>query len=190
LPRLAIPHGEADNRYVGRASDDTRENTVALLREGLLDGRLGTDTFVGRVGAAYASKTHEQLGALTADLPPHRRPLRALLDLLRPRHGSTDALTPLQPPAVARGERLTLGRDDACHYVIADRSVSKRHAELERRDDGWVIHDLQSRNGTRINGWRVPAQRLRPGDVVELGASAFVFAPAEDANSAGHGSQS
>jgi hypothetical protein len=154
---------------------------VAALRAGLLDGRLGTDTFVSRVGAAYGSKTHEQLAALTGDLPTRRRPLRALLDVLAPRaQPRIESLTPLEPPAAGRGSRLTIGRDISCDYVIADRSVSKRHAELERVEEGWVIHDLQSRNGTRINGWRVPEQPLRAGDKVELGATVFVFVPGDD----------
>lgn len=110
-----------------------------------------------------------------------QHPLRALLNLLAPREvPRAESLTPLQPPAVGQGERLTIGRDASCHYVIADRSVSKHHAELERLEDGWLIHDLQSRNGTRINGWRVPEQRLRAGDTVELGATAFVFVPGDE----------
>src|SRR3954452_1148716 len=165
---------------MGRASDDTREHTVAALRAGLLDGRLGTETFVSRVGAAYGSKTREQLAALTGDLPVRRHPLRVLLDRLASRsQPGIERSMPLQPPDVAAGERLILGREPSCHFVIADRSVSKRHAELERREDCWMIHDLDSRNGTRINGWRVREQRLRTGDMVELGGSTFVFAPVE-----------
>lgn len=167
---------------MGRASDDTRERTVATLRAGLLDGRLGTETFVSRVGAAYGSQTHEQLAALTGDLPPPRRhPLRALLDLVAPpQQRPPEPALPLQPPAIKQGDRLTLGRDTSCHYVIADRSVSKRHAELERVEDGWVIHDLESRNGTRINGWRVARHALRAGDTIELGATVFVFVPGDE----------
>lgn len=163
-----------------RASDDTREHTVARLRSAHLDGRLGTETFVSRVGAAYGAKSREQLGALTGDLPVRRNLLRALLAYLGADPGAEIApLAPLQPPDVAAGQRLVLGREPSSHFVIADRSVSKRHAELERCGAGWVIRDLDSRNGTRVNGWRVEEQRLRPGDTVELGGSAFVFAPVE-----------
>jgi hypothetical protein len=163
---------------VGRASDDTREQAVTLLRGGLVDGRLGTETFVGRVDAAYRAKTHDVLAGLTRDLPRRRRPLRALIDLLAPREGSdADVPAPLQPPDAGEGTLLTLGRDNSCDYAIADATVSGRHAELERVKAGWVIRDLQSLNGTRVNGWRVSEQQVLAGDILALGGALFVFAP-------------
>lgn len=71
-----------------------------------------------------------------------------------------------------------LGRNPTCDYAIADPTVSARHAELTRTRDGWRIKDLSSRNGTRVNGWLIREQALRPGDTIELGATAFVFWPA------------
>jgi hypothetical protein len=52
-----------------RASDAERERTVEVLREAFTQGRLESEEFNERVDAAYAAKTHAQLGALTADLP-------------------------------------------------------------------------------------------------------------------------
>ena len=54
-------------------------------------------------------------------------------------------------------------------------SVSRRHAELTRGEDGWLLSDLGSHNGTRINGWlvREPVP-LRPGDRVQFGSAMFV----------------
>jgi FHA domain/Domain of unknown function (DUF1707) len=168
----------ADNRVVGRASDHTREQAVATLRGGLVEGRLGTETFVSRVDAAYRAKTHNVLAGLTRDLPRRRRRLRALLDLVAPVDGLAPGIpAPLHPPDVRSGHRLTLGRDNACDYAISDATVSGRHAELERTDDGWMIRDLKSRNGTRVNGWRVGEKRLCAGDELALGAALFVFAP-------------
>jgi pSer/pThr/pTyr-binding forkhead associated (FHA) protein len=50
------------------------------------------------------------------------------------------------------------------------------HALLVRREDGWVLSDLGSHNGTRLNGWlvREPVQ-MRPGDRVEFGSMAFII---------------
>jgi pSer/pThr/pTyr-binding forkhead associated (FHA) protein len=50
------------------------------------------------------------------------------------------------------------------------------HALLVRREDGWVLSDLGSHNGTRLNGWlvREPVQ-VRPGDRVEFGSMAFII---------------
>jgi FHA domain/DUF1707 SHOCT-like domain len=162
---------------VARASDDTREQAVAVLRRGLLQGRLGTETFIGRVDAAYQAKTHDELASVTQDLPRHRAFVRNLLERFLPAAEAAQQPVPLQPPSMGTGETRVLGRDAACDYSIADPTVSNRHAELVLDGDCWVIRDLGSRNGTRVNGWLVKEERLRPGDILSLGARDFVFRP-------------
>jgi pSer/pThr/pTyr-binding forkhead associated (FHA) protein len=76
---------------------------------------------------------------------------------------------------MAAGDRRVMGRATTCDFTIADQTVSARHAELVRLDGGWLIRDLNSRNGTRVNGWLVTEQRLEPGDTVTLGTTVFVF---------------
>jgi hypothetical protein len=71
---------------------------------------------------------------------------------------------------------LLIGRSRRCDFVVADPSVSRRHALLLRGRDGWTLYDLGSTNGTRVNGWRVERAVLRTGDEVELGGTAFRFA--------------
>jgi FHA domain-containing protein/uncharacterized protein DUF1707 len=162
---------------VVRASDDTREQAIAVLRHGLVSGRLGTDTFVERVDAAYQAKSHEELEALTGDLPRHRQVWRALLARVAGAVGPP--AIPLEPPATREGQARVLGRNPSCDYAIADKTVSGRHAELSRTASGWRIRDLGSLNGTRVNGWLVREQDLKPGDTIELGATFFVFWPAD-----------
>lgn len=77
---------------------------------------------------------------------------------------------------VLDGPRATVGRSKSADCVLADPNVSRRHAELRRSPDGeWEIVDLGSTNGLKVNGRRVPAARLRPGDEVTLGTTTFVF---------------
>jgi len=64
---------------------------------------------------------------------------------------------------------LIAGRDPTCDLVLTPGSVSRRHARLLFRDGGWVIQDLESRNGTEVNGVAVGRCELRPGDHVILG---------------------
>jgi FHA domain/Domain of unknown function (DUF1707) len=161
---------------VVRVSDDTREQAVARLRQGLLAGRLGTETFVDRVDAAYRAQTHDELAALTDDLPPGRRLWDAIVARLA-RGRESDRAVPLCPPLMRLGESRVLGRKPSCDYAIADPTVSGRHAELTRTADGWRIKDLSSRNGTRVNGWLVDERALEEGDIVALGAAVFVFRP-------------
>ena len=89
---------------------------------------------------------------------------------------------PAEPPAPApldfprgSGTAFTIGRTQDCDLRISDMSVSRRHAELTRGEDGWLLSDLGSHNGTRINGWlvREPVP-LRPGDTVQFGSAMFV----------------
>ncbi len=74
------------------------------------------------------------------------------------------------------GTRFTIGRTRDCDLCLADLSVSRTHALLVRREEGWVLSDLGSHNGTRLNGWlvREPVQ-VRAGDRVEFGSMAFII---------------
>ena len=72
--------------------------------------------------------------------------------------------------------RFTIGREPACDMTLLDRTVSRWHASLKREDDGWLLTDLGSTNGTRLNGWRVNAPiAVSPGDLVSFGAATFVL---------------
>ncbi len=74
------------------------------------------------------------------------------------------------------GVRFTIGRTRDCDLCLTDLSVSRMHALLVRREDGWVLSDLGSHNGTRLNGWliREPVP-VHAGDRVEFGSTVFVI---------------
>jgi putative nucleotidyltransferase with HDIG domain len=71
---------------------------------------------------------------------------------------------------------LRAGRLGSLEIVLDDSSVSRRHAEVRFGEDGWHIRDLESTNGTYVNGVRVgPAgQSLRARDIVQFGKVAMV----------------
>jgi hypothetical protein len=64
---------------------------------------------------------------------------------------------------------LLLGRHQSCDVVLSDPQVSRRHARLFFRDGSWLLQDLQSTNGTIVNGVRVGRCEVRPGDRLVLG---------------------
>jgi hypothetical protein len=74
------------------------------------------------------------------------------------------------------GTCFTIGRTQECDLRIADMSVSRLHAQLARGQDGWLLSDLGSHNGTRVNGWlvREPVP-VRAGDVLQFGSATFVI---------------
>lgn len=82
------------------------------------------------------------------------------------------SLAPPQPLAFPRTREgfFTIGRDARCDMAVDDMTVSRIHARLEQTPDGWLLKDLSSTNGTRVNGWKVRGQvGVRAGDVVRFG---------------------
>ena len=75
---------------------------------------------------------------------------------------------------VELGRTTTLGRDPQNDLTIAEREVSRNHAEIVETDDGYCLRDLYSTNGTFVNRHRIPEgdYLLHDGDVINLGASA------------------
>jgi len=67
------------------------------------------------------------------------------------------------------GRTFLVGRTSKCPVRIRKRVVSRRHARLSFDGRAWVVEDLQSRNGTYLNGRRVSAAALRPRDTIRIG---------------------
>ena len=70
---------------------------------------------------------------------------------------------------------LVIGRETAATLCIADSSVSRRHSQIEKSDDDFVITDLESLNGTFVNDLPIKSRVLEHGDRVRIGDSQFVF---------------
>jgi len=69
----------------------------------------------------------------------------------------------------------TLGRRTGNDVQITDSSVSKEHARIEERRKGCIIMDLESANGTYVNGERIVKQLLKDRDVIRVGDTEIVF---------------
>jgi hypothetical protein len=78
--------------------------------------------------------------------------------------------------AIVGSQGAVLGRSRDCDIVLDDANVSRHHAELRPSGGSWVVRDLGSTNGVKVNGRRVDgAQSLHAGDAIELGSSRVVF---------------
>jgi len=73
------------------------------------------------------------------------------------------------------GPVTVLGRSRRCDIVLTDPNVSRQHAEVRRQDDGFMLVDLGSTNGTRVNRRDVKQVVLQHGDRIELGTTEFLF---------------
>ncbi|MBW2231625.1 MAG: FHA domain-containing protein [Deltaproteobacteria bacterium] len=70
------------------------------------------------------------------------------------------------------GDRaVTLGRSPESDLVLNHESVSRAHARFSREGDTWMIVDLESKNGVRVNTYRIEEQKLRNGDRIDLGTA-------------------
>jgi len=78
-------------------------------------------------------------------------------------------------PQLLTGAHLTLGRGAESDLRIESSGVSRRHAELTRQGPVFAIRDLESRNGTFLNGRRVQHGALSEGDVLRLGDAVGVI---------------
>jgi hypothetical protein len=119
-----------------------------------------------RLGRVLRAETQE----MPAVVPSDEHPSWALLI----EGGASPAVT--EPPRIdldltahAGAGAVLVGRDPGCAIVLADPTVSRRHAELEVDGDVCRIRDLGSRNGTHAHGRAVTDARLRPGDAVTFG---------------------
>ena len=74
-------------------------------------------------------------------------------------------------------EAITLGRSSTCTlHFPEDLDLSRHHLRLEPADHGWVVEDLKSKNGTRVNGEIIEGPRLlKSGDLVEAGRLIIEF---------------
>lgn len=77
---------------------------------------------------------------------------------------------------------LNIGRAEYNDLVIPDASVSTSHAKLQRREGVWMLVDLDSTNGTFVDGDKVTGEApLAPGAMVRFGDVQVVFEPTDDA---------
>src|SRR5271168_331356 len=75
---------------------------------------------------------------------------------------------------------VTIGREEGNVLRLNDERVSRFHAKIQQDGDDIILTDLESTNGTRVNGNNVQIRRLRHGDRVCLGRSLLLFGSNEE----------
>ena len=69
----------------------------------------------------------------------------------------------------------TVGRSQECDIVVSDPNVSRKHARLSRADNGFVVEDLGSTNGTLLDGAPIDRERIESGDELTFGQTTARF---------------
>jgi hypothetical protein len=160
-----------------------RDRVLRVLSDRVAEGRMSQETFEHRVDQVLRARSQAELVDIVHDLPTGNRVVDRLTGLISSLSQVTARIeaawrAPRLPRFMLPGNGLTriiVGRAPGCQFILTDLTVSRFHAEIYRGDEGWMISDLGSMNGTRVNGWRLtgPA-RLRPGDEIGFGNSSFI----------------
>jgi adenylate cyclase len=72
-------------------------------------------------------------------------------------------------------EKITLGRSKDCDVVLLDDTVSRKHAQILKTPEGFLVKDLGSHNGTFVNGSRITQHPLAHNDQMKIGGSTLTF---------------
>jgi FHA domain len=157
-----------------------RHRLARILNAAYAEGLLSDRTLAHRLDLLFAGELIDP-ARLVGDLTRRasRRSLRESVGhavaALRSRYGVDGGASSDEPGILLAldwtggCEELVIGRHPSCDVVVGDETVSRRHAQLIFRDGGWIVRDLDSKNGTRLNGQYVGRCRLRPGDQLGLG---------------------
>ncbi|MDR0608883.1 MAG: FHA domain-containing protein [Planctomycetaceae bacterium] len=75
---------------------------------------------------------------------------------------------------------VSIGREEGNFIQLNDERVSRYHLKIHENDGVILLTDLQSTNGTRVNGEVVHVWRLRPGDIISVGRSVLIFGSTDE----------
>ena len=144
------------------------ERALDLLREAYGAGHLSTATLERRAERVLGGRVDDALWDLHClGQGPHHRFARRWWRPAPPVRSLVAG--DLEWPLTDRG-RWVLGRGSDCDLVLGDDdAVSRTHAEIAVRAGLCLVRDLDSCNGTLVNGRRVSRARLRRGDVLTVG---------------------
>jgi serine phosphatase RsbU (regulator of sigma subunit) len=73
-------------------------------------------------------------------------------------------------------DSVIIGRSSRCDLAVADRCLSRQHVRLFKSEEEWLVEDMGSRNGTRLNGTMITKPTpIKPGDVIDASMSRITF---------------
>ena len=189
-------HAEIVQTPRGYLVVDSSTNGTFVNEEQVQGQRILARTDVIRIGEEQF-RFYAEAAPLTASSPPAASGVSPE-QLKHTMHGM-DAAAPARPSGAAfasflvrsgglMGRRLpvktpvvNLGRADYNDIVLPDPSISTSHAKLQRREGVWMLVDLDSTNGTFVEGERVRGEApLGPGAIVRLGDVQLLFEPADE----------
>jgi hypothetical protein len=169
--------GPADTERIGQYDHALRSELASMVEEHATEQGW---SFVGRVSVLFETVDaldtgvfHVRSRAVASHDGLAPRPVPAERAATRPRLVLTTGSGERSVPLDARV--TVIGRGNDADVRLSDTGVSRLHAEVRVEPGSYVVADMGSTNGTRVNGRPVTTAPLSDGDVIELGASRLVF---------------
>lgn len=172
------------SELAGYLLEHARRERLALMSRPVVEfetddrlglGEFGIQTRVVSVENGHAPEPVAEESGRTMIYSTAGRVAEPLEERARARHETALLVTGGKRLVVGPGG-VTLGRSRQCDVMLDDPNVSRTHAEIRARGGSWILTDLGSTNGSRLNGRRVDGSEvLKPGDEIELGTSRITF---------------
>jgi Protein of unknown function (DUF3662)/FHA domain len=172
------------SELAGYLLEHARRERLALMSRPVVEfetddrlglGEFGIQTRVVSVENEHAPEPVAEESGRTMIYSTAGRVAEPLEERARARHETALLVTGGKRLVVGPGG-VTMGRSRQCDVMLDDPNISRTHAEIRARGGSWVLTDLGSTNGSRLNGRRVDGSEvLKPGDEIELGTSRITF---------------
>lgn len=165
----------APNSYsvvLAKSDADRFENFIDALKRELVEtlrdhGRTERYTFLGPIGLELSIDANMSAGRFLVHGSLREQPGGGPMGTLVLMDGRRIELT---------DHPVSIGRLPECDIALVDSNVSRRHAEVKRHGNDFVVVDLGSTNGTRVNGtWVSGERRLRDGDQITIATATITF---------------
>ncbi len=168
-------------------TEHARSEDYALLSPPRVKMETDEDLEVGEFG--IATRMVQPRGRRPAAHEPAAQVEPGATMIYKPKQAPTEAVSPAQlgmereeivlswdgQSKTVDKQRVVLGRSRECDVTLQDPNVSRRHAELRQEGATYWIVDLDSTNGTEVNGRRVQRAKLSDGDVFTVGSTEVRF---------------
>ena len=162
-------------------AEHARREGYVMLTEPRVTLKTDSDLAVGEFGIA-TRMVQGRRRQPAAEPPP--MPEAGATMVYRPREGEAEQVEIARESVALRADgqrhevtksRVVLGRGRDCDIPLSDPNVSRRHAELRQEGTAYWIVDLDSTNGTEVNGEQATRAKLEDGDRILIGSTELVF---------------
>lgn len=178
--RASLSAADGDTRLL----NVTDPGLADIFRTLMYDGRSGEQSSADQGGVGlHSGELARPDRAPNSFIPPANNPdadaYRGVIPVGHPKLVISDRQSSLARQldlhSMAVGEERLVGRDGECHVRLTPPAISRKHCMITRRETGFEVRDLASRNSTLVNGRPISVHLLQDGDRIEIASITMKF---------------